>query len=155
MGNKRSVEIGVGIFVAAGLLALLMLALQVSNLGTIGREPGYTLFARFDNIGGLRVRSPVTMAGVRVGQVTDIRVDAKTYEAVVTMNVSTSVADLPVDTSASILTSGLLGENYVGLEPGGEDRYLKDGDEIRLTQSALILEQVLGQFLFSRAAGEQ
>lgn len=153
MPNRKSVEIGVGIFVTAGLLALLMLALQVSNL-TLAREDGYVLQARFDNIGGLRVRSPVTMAGVRIGQVSDIRVDSETYEAVVTMRL-TERAKLPKDTSAAILTSGLLGEQYVGLEPGGAEENLQSGDEIRLTQSALVLEQILGQFLFSQAAGEE
>ncbi len=130
-----------------------MLAMKVSNLSTFTEDDGYSVVARFENIGGLKVRSPVTVAGVRVGRVADISFDSNTYEAVVKMNVASVYDTLPADTSASIFTSGLLGEQYISLEPGGAEKYLRDGDEIRLTQSAIVLEQVIGQFLYSQAEG--
>lgn len=151
MLHSRTVEIGVGVFVAAGLAALFMLAMKVSNLSTFQAENGYAVRAHFDNIGGLTVRSPVRMSGVLVGRVSGIGFDSETYQAVVTMNIDPQYDKLPADTSASILTAGLLGEQYVGLDPGGDLRFLKDGDEITLTQSALVLEQIVGQFLFSKA----
>lgn len=151
---RRGVEISVGLFVAIGLSALVMLAMRVSNLSNITRDDGYNIIAHFDNVGGLKVRSPVTLAGVKVGQVSDIKVDSRTYEAVVTMSVAEGY-DLPADTGANIFTSGLLGEQYVSLEPGGAEKILQHGDRIRLTQSALVLEQVLGQFLYSQAAGDE
>lgn len=150
--NSKGVEIGVGLFVALGLAALLMLAMKVSNLAESSVEGGYDIKARFDNIGGLKVRSPVTMAGVRLGRVTGISFDSETYEAVVTMTIMPQFDRLPEDTSASIFTAGLLGEQYVGLEAGGAEKFLQDNDEIKLTQSAVVLEQVIGQFLYSRAA---
>ncbi|HHM04847.1 MAG TPA: outer membrane lipid asymmetry maintenance protein MlaD [Gammaproteobacteria bacterium] len=152
MKNSTRLEIAVGLFVAAGLAALFVLAMKVSNITALTHQQGYELTVRFDNIGGLKVRSPVTMGGVRVGRVTDITYDDESYEAVVTLNVSQRYRRIPADSSASIFTSGLLGEQYVGIEPGGEERYLKDGDRIRLSQSALILEQVIGRVLFSKAA---
>jgi phospholipid/cholesterol/gamma-HCH transport system substrate-binding protein len=152
MLHSRTVEIWVGLFVAAGLAALFMLAMQVSNLTVVSDDEGYNITARFENISGLKVRSPVTMAGVRVGRVTAIDFDPQTFEAVVTMHINGQYDQLPADTSASIFTAGLLGEQYVGLEPGGEMEVLKDGSEIMLTQSALILEQLIGQFLFSKAS---
>jgi len=151
MQNKRSIEIGVGIFVIAGMLALFMLAMKVSNIATFTTDGGYRVTARFDNIGGLKVRSPVSMAGVRVGRVADIGFDNQTYEAVVTMQIDKQFDTLPKDTSASILTSGVLGENYVGLEAGARQTYLKNGDEIKITQSALVLENLIGQFLVNQA----
>ncbi|MCW9089297.1 MAG: outer membrane lipid asymmetry maintenance protein MlaD [Gammaproteobacteria bacterium] len=152
MLQSRSVEIWVGLFIAAGMAALFMLAMQVSNLTVMNDDAGYSVTARFENISGLKVRSPVTMAGVRIGRVTGIGFDPKTFQAVVTMNISSSYNELPLDTSAAIYTSGLLGEQYVGLEPGGDFEVLKEGDEIILTQSAIILEQMIGQFLFSQGA---
>jgi len=154
MMQKRNTEIAVGIFVAMGIAALFMLAMKVSNLGEFTDSNGYNLVAEFDNVGGLKVRSPVTMAGVRVGRVTDIILDDESYSAKVTMNIYSAHNKIPVDTSASILTSGLLGEQYVGLEAGGDFEYLEKGGELELTQSALVLEQVIGQFLFSKAEGE-
>lgn len=150
--QTRTVEIGVGVFVALGMAALFMLAMRVSNLGALTDVGGYQLKARFDNIGGLKVRAPVRMAGVRVGRVSAIGFDDNTYEAVVTLSMMPQYARLPTDTSASIFTAGLLGENYIGLEAGGDDRFLKEGDEIQLTQSAIVFEQLIGQFLFSKAA---
>ena len=155
MVQKRWMEIGVGAFVAAGLAALFMLAMKVSNLSSSMGAAGYSLEARFENVGGLKVRAPVTMAGVRIGQVSDIDIDGKTFEARVRLDIAERFNQLPLDTSASIFTAGLLGENYIALEAGGEEKVLKDGDELKLTQSALVLEQVLGQFLFSKAAGDE
>lgn len=152
MMSTKGLEIGVGIFVALGLAALLMLAMKVSNLAESSGEHGYEIRARFDNIGGLKVRSPVTMAGVRIGRVSGITFDNKTYEAIVSMSIRPEYDRLPRDTSASIFTAGLLGEQYVGLEAGGDERFLADQDEISLTQSAVVLEQVIGQFLYNRAS---
>jgi phospholipid/cholesterol/gamma-HCH transport system substrate-binding protein len=152
MMNSRSVEIWVGLFVAAGMAALFMLAMQVSNLSLASDDVGYDVTARFENIGGLKVRSPVTMAGVRVGRVSHIGFDPLTFEAVVTLHISSQYDQLPADTSANIFTAGLLGEQYVGLDPGGDMEVLEQGSEIMLTQSALVLEQLIGQFLFSKAS---
>ena len=149
--ESRKVEIGVGLFLAAGIAALFMLAMKVSNLSTYSLERGYDLVARFDNVGGLKVRAPVTMAGVRIGRVASIAFDQKTYEAVVKLDIEPAYNEIPKDTSASILTSGLLGEQYVGLQPGAEEKYMQGGDEIKYTQSALILERLVSQFLFSKA----
>ncbi len=155
MPQSRALETVVGLFVAAGLGALLVLALQVSNVAALTDRDGYELQARFENVGGLKVRSPVKMGGVRIGRVTAIDYDQERYEAVVTLRIDRRYDRIPVDTTAAIFTSGLLGEQYVALEPGGEEEYLADGDRIELTQSALVLEQVLGRFLFSQAAGEE
>jgi phospholipid/cholesterol/gamma-HCH transport system substrate-binding protein len=138
-------------FVAAGMAALFMLAMRVSNLNAAIEGDGYTVTARFENISGLKVRSQVTMAGVNIGRVTEIGFDPKTFQAVVSLNISERYNNLPTDTSASILTAGLLGEKYVGLEPGGSEEVLKEGSEIELTQSSLVLEQLIGQFLFNKA----
>ncbi len=150
--QSKTMEVGVGIFVAIGIAALFMLAMKVSNIAELATTGGYTLKARFENVGGLKVRSPVKMAGVRIGRVAAITFDDKTYEAVVVMDILPEFSRLPKDTSASIFTAGLLGEQYVGLDAGGEDRFLGPDDEITLTQSALVLEQVIGQFLFSKAS---
>jgi len=152
MGNNRILEIVVGMFVALGIAALFMLAMKVSNLSTLGNDEGYTVKARFDNIGGLKVKSPVSVGGVRIGQVIAIDFDQKLYEAVVTMLINRDYNRMPDDTTASIFTAGLLGEQYVSLEPGADETYLKDGDVIKLTQSAVVMEQVIGQFLFSKAS---
>lgn len=149
--NTRTLELLVGLFVAAGLAALFMLAMSVSNLSSYGNGDGYSIKARFDNIGGLKTRSPVSASGVRIGQVTDIQYDSDGYEAIVTMSIQPQYDKFPVDTAASILTSGLLGEQYVGLEPGAEEEYLTSGAEVDITQSALVLEQIIGQFLYSKA----
>lgn len=151
MQNKRAIEIWVGIFVVAGMAALFMLSMKVSNIAAFSDTGGYSVTARFSNIGGLKVRAPVSMAGVRVGRVAAIGFDSHTYEAVVTMRIDQQYSNLPKDTSASILTSGVLGENYVGLDAGAREAFLKDGDEIRITQSALILENLIGQFLVNQA----
>ena len=149
--STRTIEIAVGLFVAAGLAALFMLAMKVSNLANYTGDDGYVISARFDNIGGLKVRSPVAASGVRVGQVTGIEYDSGGYEARVTMSIDPQYDKFPTDTAASVLTSGLLGEQFIGLLPGAEEEFLKPGSEIELTQSALVLEQIVGQFLYSKA----
>ena len=151
--NTRTIEILVGLFVAGAMAALFMLAMQVSNLASYGNDDGYELQASFDNVGGLKLRSPVNAGGVRVGKVADIRYDDERYEAVVIMKIESGYR-FPTDTAASILTAGLLGEQYIGLEPGAEEEYLQAGDRIELTQPALVLEQVIGQFLYSKAQEE-
>jgi phospholipid/cholesterol/gamma-HCH transport system substrate-binding protein len=148
--NRKTLEMWVGLFVAAGLAALAMLAFKVGNLATADVLDGYALTARFNNIGGLKVKSPVTMAGVRVGRVSAITFDQDKYQAVVKMDIDGRYKTIPADTIATILTSGLLGEQYIGLEPGGDDTYLKAGDTLFKTQDALVLEKMIGQFLFSK-----
>lgn len=150
--NRHTVETLVGLFVAAGFAALFMLAMQVSNLASYRSDNGtYEITARFDNIGGLKIRSPVAAAGVRIGRVIDIIYDSNSFEALVTLSIDKQYDTFSIDTAASVLTSGLLGEQYVGLEPGAEDDVLKQGSEIDITQSALVLEQIIGQFLYSKA----
>lgn len=148
----RSIELSVGIFVGIGMAALFMLAMQASNLSSFSSDGFYEIRARFDNIGGLKVRSAVKVGGVKVGQVNDIDYDSETFEAVVTMQVDEKYDKFPRDTIASIFTSGLLGEQYVGLEPGGDEKLLGNQSEIRHTQSAMVLEQIIGQFLFSKGS---
>ena len=151
MAKMRTMEIMVGTFMAAGFVALFFLAMQVSNLSNMTGSDGYQITARFDNIGGLKVRSPVAMAGVRIGRVTDIAFDNTTYEAIVTILVDNNYNTIPDDTFAKIYTAGLLGEQYIGLDPGGSEEFLTEGGKVSLTQSALVLEEIIGQFLFSKA----
>ncbi len=150
--SARVVEIWVGLFMAAGMVAILFLSMQVSSLNKFSVDEGYTVKVHFDNVGGLKERSPVSVSGVRVGRVESIQYDMESYEALVVLLIDSQYSTFPEDTSASIFTSGLLGEQYIGLEPGGSDDYLQEGDEIRLAQSAIILEQVIGQFMFNKAA---
>jgi len=121
----------------------------------LGEDKGYKVTARFENIGGLKIRAPVTLGGVRIGRVSGIDLDPRNYEAVVTLSIDPKYDQLPADSSASILTSGLLGEQYVGLEPGGMDNHLKNGSTLKLTQSALVLEKLIGRMLTNAAAGDQ
>jgi phospholipid/cholesterol/gamma-HCH transport system substrate-binding protein len=151
MSTNRRIDTMVGGFVLLGLAALLFLALKAGNLGSFTGGGTYATQARFDNIGGLKVRAPVKSAGVVVGRVTTIGFDAQTYQAVVSLSIDERFR-FPKDSSAKILTSGLLGEQYIGLEAGGDDTMLAAGDTIRMTQSALVLENLIGQFLFSKAA---
>lgn len=141
----------VGLFVAAGIAALFFLALQVSNLSSMTEKDGYTLIARFENSGGLKVKSPVSAAGVKIGQVSDISLDPKTFESVVKMRIYSKYDHIPTDTTASVFTAGLLGEQYVSLEAGGSEDFLKNNDTVEITQSAIILEKAIGQFLFKSA----
>jgi phospholipid/cholesterol/gamma-HCH transport system substrate-binding protein len=155
MIQSKSTEITVGMFVAAGLIAIFVLAMKVSNFTEFNDDAGYQVIAEFENIGGLKVRSPVTMAGVRVGRVSNITLDSETYNAKVTLSLYSDFNNIPTDTAASIYTAGLLGEQYIGLEAGAEDEFLQDGDVIDLTQPALVLEKMISQFLFSKAEGDK
>ncbi|WP_394754287.1 outer membrane lipid asymmetry maintenance protein MlaD [Crenothrix sp.] len=141
----------VGLFVAAGIAALFFLALQVSNLSSFTDKDSYTLVARFENSGGLKVKSPVSAAGVKIGQISDISLDPKTYQSVVKMSIYSQYNHIPSDTTASVFTAGLLGEQYVSLEPGGSEEFLKNNETVEITQSAIILEKAIGQFLFKSA----
>jgi phospholipid/cholesterol/gamma-HCH transport system substrate-binding protein len=147
MTNRKTVEVWVGIFVVAGLVALGVLAFRVGNLASADVSDGYRVEASFENVGSLKVRSAVTLAGVRIGRVAAIRSDSDSYQAVVVMNIDGRYKNLPTDSSASILTAGLLGEQYIGLEPGGAEEYLVEGSRIKLTQSAMVLEKLIGRVL--------
>lgn len=148
--SKRGIETLVGLFVLMGMGGLLFLALKAANLASFGGGQGYRVQARFDNIGGLKPRSPVRSAGVVVGRVTTIGLDPKTFQGVVTMEIDSSVV-FPKDSSAKILTAGLLGDQYIGIEAGSDDRNLVAGDTIRQTQSAVVLENLIGQLVTSKA----
>jgi phospholipid/cholesterol/gamma-HCH transport system substrate-binding protein len=155
--GRKGIETLVGLFVLLGLLAIVFLALKAANLATFRVGGTYAVTAKFDNIGGLKVRAPVKSAGVTIGRVAAIALDTSSYQGTVTMELEEGIA-FPTDTSAKILTSGLLGDQYIGLEPGGEEQNLKPGDQIKMTQSAVVLENLIGQFLYSKAAepgGEQ
>ena len=152
--QNRTLEIGVGLFLLAGILALILLALRVSGLSASPSSDTYKLYANFDNIAGLTVRAKVTMAGVTIGKVTAIDLDRDTYTGRVTLQLDKSVDNLPVDSTASILTAGLLGEKYIGISVGGEDTVLKDGGVIHDTQSALVLEDLIGKFLLNTVGKE-
>lgn len=149
--TKRSIEVMVGLFVLAGMVALLFLALKAANLGNFTSGSTYTVKARFDNIGGLKPRAPVKSAGVTVGRVSSISLDHETFQGLVALDIQEGF-QFPKDTSAKILTSGLLGDQYVGLEPGGDEENLANGALITMTQSAVVLENLIGQFLYSKAA---
>jgi phospholipid/cholesterol/gamma-HCH transport system substrate-binding protein len=149
--NRSTIDLWVGIFVVTGIAGLIFLALRVGNLSSLSTAQTYQVLAKFANIGGLKVRAPVKSAGVVVGRVADIRFDNESYEAIVSVNVDASY-QFPRDTTAKILTSGILGEQYVGLEAGGDGVMLKHGDRLRLTQSAVVLENLISQFLFNKAA---
>jgi phospholipid/cholesterol/gamma-HCH transport system substrate-binding protein len=149
--NRTTIDLLVGVFVAIGLGALLFLALKVGNLSTANMSQTYSIDARFDNIGGLKVRAPVKSSGVVVGRVRAIEFDPERYVAVVRMDIDQRYV-FPKDTIATILTSGLLGEQYVGMKVGGDVDMLKSGDTLVKTQSAVVLEDLIGQFLFSKAA---
>ncbi len=147
--NARIIEIMVGLFMALGIAAMIMLALKVSNLASFGGSEGYEVNAYFEDVGGLKPRSQVAVGGVRVGKVKSIDYDMESFQAKVTMTINGKYASFPIDTAANIYTSGLLGEQYIGLEPGGEIDFLQNGDEISITQSAMVLERLIGQYLFS------
>jgi phospholipid/cholesterol/gamma-HCH transport system substrate-binding protein len=148
--ERTTIDLWFGAFVTAGFVALMVLALKVGNLGAERAAEVYRVEARFDNIGGLKVRGPVRSAGVLVGRVQDIHFDNERFQARVMLALDQRYK-WPKDTTASILTSGLLGETYVGLEAGGDDKVLAQGDRITITQSAVVLEKLIGQFLFSKA----
>lgn len=148
--NKTVLDLWVGLFVIAGVAALLFLALKVGSTSAVSESSSYEIVARFDDIGGLKPRAPVKSAGVVVGRVADIRFDNKTFDAAVTLRLDSRYA-FPKDTSAAIMTSGLLGEQYVGLEAGGDSQVLKNEDQILITQSAVVLENLIGRFMYGQA----
>jgi len=155
---SKKVELMVGFFVALGIAALLMLSLKVANSGISGNGDSYNLLAKFDNIGGLKVRSPIKVGGVVVGRVSDISLDNEDYTPVVTLKIYKEYSSFSEATSVAILTSGLLGEQYVGLQPGFMDdslETLQPGDYIEDTKPALVLEELIGQFLFSQGSGDE
>jgi phospholipid/cholesterol/gamma-HCH transport system substrate-binding protein len=147
--RSRWLEFGVGLFIIFGLLGLVFLAFKVSGLTSVGDGHTYVLRADFDNIGDLKARAPVTVSGVKVGRVSDIVLDPQTYRAEVIMQINDHYKDLPVDTSASIFTQGLLGSNYISLSPGFEQQMLQPNARIETTHSALILENLIGQLMFN------
>ncbi|VWB80836.1 outer membrane lipid asymmetry maintenance protein MlaD [Burkholderia lata] len=149
--KKTALDFWVGLFVVVGFLAVLFLALKVGNMSSLSFQPTYSVKMKFDNIGGLKPRAAVKSAGVVVGRVKTVGFDTNTYQALVTIDIDGQFP-FPKDSSAKILTSGLLGEQYIGLEPGGDTEMLKAGDTITMTQSAIVLENLIGQFLYSKAA---
>jgi phospholipid/cholesterol/gamma-HCH transport system substrate-binding protein len=151
MMKRQTLDLWVGLFVLMGLAALVFLALKVANLSSFGTGDTYSVRANFDNIGGLKVRAPVKSSGVVVGRVTSIGFDNQTFEARVDMAIGSQYR-FPKDTSAKILTSGLLGDQYIGLAAGGDTKELANGDTVKITQSAVVLENLIGQFLYSKAA---
>jgi len=151
MMTRKELDLWVGMFAVVGIGAMLFLSLKVANLASFTNTDSYQIKAKFDNIGGLKVRAAVKSAGVVVGRVGEIRFDNESFEAVVTLNLD-SRYQFPKDSSAKILTSGLLGEQYIGLSPGGDSANLKSGDSLKLTQSAVVLENLISQFLYSKAA---
>ncbi|BAN70067.1 outer membrane lipid asymmetry maintenance protein MlaD [endosymbiont of unidentified scaly snail isolate Monju] len=152
MNRKRQIEIWVGVFMAIGFAALFLLAMKISNLGTAYSGELFHVTARFDNIGGLKVKAPVTIAGVEVGRVQEIRYDPDDFRAVVVLGIQGQyLGKIPDDSFAKILTAGLLGEQYIGIDPGGSEDTLKEGSEISITQSVLVLEEVIGQFIFGKS----
>ena len=155
MQQTRAVEFGTGLFVFLGIVALFFLTTRVTNFDSYEGESGYTLTARFDNVGSLKLRSPVAMSGVKIGRVTSIVFDDEMLEAVVTMRIDANYDQIPNDSDASILTQGILGGQYIGLEPGGSPEYFADNDEIQFTQSALVLEQLISKYLFSQADSKE
>lgn len=154
MRANYKVEIASGIFLLLGVAALVWLALRATDYGQEIGDETYTISARFANIGDLRDRAPVKIGGVTVGMVRDVQLDPVTFEAVVFMNIASRFDEIPTDTGASVLTSGVLGDRYVGLEPGGAPDYLAEGDELFVTQSALVLEQIIGKYLFNTGKEE-
>jgi phospholipid/cholesterol/gamma-HCH transport system substrate-binding protein len=149
--GQRQTEIIIGFFILIGFAAIAILAVQVSNISESAERETYSVTAHFDNIGGLRVKSPVKMGGVLIGRISDIHLDKKTLSPVVTMAIFSEYDELPTETSASILTAGLLGEQFMSLSPGGDDLFLMDGDRIYDTQSALVIEELIGKFLFNES----
>jgi phospholipid/cholesterol/gamma-HCH transport system substrate-binding protein len=149
--GKKGIETLVGVFVLLGIAGLVFLALKAANLASFSGGDTYAVSARFDNIGGLKVRAPVRSAGVTVGRIASITLDAKTYQGVVRLEIDRGV-EFPKDSSARILTAGLLGDQYIGIEPGAEEKTLAAGDVITQTQSAVVLESLISQFLFNKAA---
>jgi len=155
MKSSNQVEFAAGLFLLLGIAALVFLAVQATNASGLQRQGSYTVVAHFTNIGGLKPRATVSMAGVKVGQVESIELDPDTLEARVRMEIFSQFDDLPADSSASVLTAGILGDQYIGLEPGGAPDPLVDGDRILITNSAVVLEQLIGRYLFNSDQEEE
>lgn len=153
MQHSKTQDTLVGLFVAIGIAALFYMALQISNLGTYTSNDSYTVTARFQNSGGLKVKSPVSVAGVRIGRVSSIKLDKESHESIVEMHIDTQYDNLPQDSGASIYTAGLLGEQYINIDPGASDEYLHDKSEIDITSSAIVLEEMIGKFMMNKAEG--
>lgn len=150
MKQTRTIEIVTGAFIVLGFVALYIIATSATNIGSYGEGKGYVVTASFNNIGGLKTRDAVTMAGVNIGRVTSIQLDPKSFSALVTMQIDGHYTDIPDDSTASILTQGLLGSQYIGIEAGGSGTSLKNGSRIQYTQDSLVLEKLIQQF-FSKA----
>lgn len=155
MQQTRAVELGTGMFVFLGVAAIFFLATQTSNLGNLVSNEAYTVTARFENVGGLSVRAPVTMAGVTIGRVSAIDFDPDRLDAVVSIKIDDRYNRIPDDSDAAILTAGLLGGQYVGLSPGGSDTFLGDDAELEFTQSAVVLENLISKYLFSQSSSDE
>lgn len=154
MLSQKTLETFVGLFLLGAIIALLVLAFKVSGLTSFFKPEGYTVSAMFDNIGQLKVRAPIKMGGVTIGEVTSIQLDPATFRAIVTMRINNEMKDIPSDSAASILTAGLLGDNYISITPMYSSEFLKQGSVIQETHSALILEKLIGQFLFKVGGGK-
>jgi phospholipid/cholesterol/gamma-HCH transport system substrate-binding protein len=151
MNQTRTIELSTGLFVILGFAALFFMVTQITNKGLVWREQNYRLTARFDNVGGLKVGAPVSIGGVTVGRVEAIDYDTKTYKAVARLAIQSRFDRIPDDSDVAIYTAGLLGGQYVGITPGGAETYYRDGDRIELTQSAVVLENLISKFLFDKA----
>jgi phospholipid/cholesterol/gamma-HCH transport system substrate-binding protein len=155
MRQTRAVEVGTGLFVLLGLGALFFLTTQTTGGDDFSADEIYTIEARFENVGSLRSRAPVAMSGVTIGRVTSVTFDTVALEAVVQFVIDARYDQIPDDSDASILTAGILGSQYIGLQAGGSDMYLEDGSEILFTQSAIVLENLIGKFLVSSGSGDE
>ncbi|MGZ4958829.1 MAG: outer membrane lipid asymmetry maintenance protein MlaD [Methylomonas sp.] len=154
MQHSKTQDTLVGLFVAIGIAALFYMALQVSNLGTYTSDDTYTVIAHFENSGGLKVKSAVSIAGVRIGRVSSITLDKESHESVVEMRIESQYDNIPEDSGASIYTAGLLGEQYISLDPGSSDVFLKDKSKLDITSSAIVLEEMIGKFMLNKAEGK-
>jgi phospholipid/cholesterol/gamma-HCH transport system substrate-binding protein len=150
MQQTRAVELGTGFFVLLGMAALLFLTTQTTGSNSFSSSEAYAVTARFDNVGNLKTRAPVSMSGVTIGRVTSVEFDPQGLNAVVTFMIDSKFAQIPEDSDASILTAGLLGSQYIGLQPGGSDLYLEEGSEIQFTQSAIVIENLISKYLFNQ-----
>jgi phospholipid/cholesterol/gamma-HCH transport system substrate-binding protein len=151
MTNSRWIEITVGLFIVVGILSMVTLVLKASNFSNYYSDQTYSITAAFDNVSGLKKRSAVSLAGVNIGRVIDISIDKETFEAIVSMEIDSQYNEIPEDSSIAVFTAGLLGEKYIGIEIGGAPDYLQQGSRANLTQSSIVLEKLISQFLFSKS----
>ena len=155
MQQTRSVELGTGLFVLLGMAALFFLTTQTTGSNNISTSDGYEVTARFENVGSLKDRAPVAMSGVTIGRVTSVEFDSQNLNAVVTFVIDSQFDQIPDDSDASILTSGLLGSQYIGLQPGGSDLYFEEGSEVQFTQSAIVIENLISKYLFNQGSDSE